>query len=114
MTEVERKTWRDWDDEAIDNVRIIDPDGFRRDFHPDARITRDEFLARRQHCSVIVGGAGVRPASHEVTRLVLLASVATELCAHLVACQPYWQLWDNAEAVASAIRRYGELHQPRT
>jgi hypothetical protein len=47
----ERRTWREWDADRIRGVRILDPDGFRRD--PPGRLyTRGEFLDRRVWCSV--------------------------------------------------------------
>ena len=49
----EQKTWREWDDERIDGVRILDPDGFfRSDPMMDKYVyTREEFLRRRNECT---------------------------------------------------------------
>lgn len=53
------KTWRDWDNEGIGGIRILDPDGFERgDPYMDKYVyTRDEFLARRDRstCMFPVG-----------------------------------------------------------
>lgn len=53
------KTWRDWDNESIDGIHIIDPDGFERgDPYMDKYVyTRDEFLRRRGRstCSFPIG-----------------------------------------------------------
>lgn len=48
------KTWRQWDAEAIDGIHILDPDGFERgDPYMDKYVyTRDEFLRRRNECTV--------------------------------------------------------------
>lgn len=48
------KTWRDWNDERIGGIEIIDPDGFDRG---DPMMNKyvyslDEFLRRRTMCTV--------------------------------------------------------------
>lgn len=53
-TEAIHKTWREWDKEAIDGITILDPDGFERGDPMEAKYvyTRDEFLRRRNECTV--------------------------------------------------------------
>ncbi len=48
------KTWRAWDDERIDGIAILDPDGFERgDPMMDRYVyTLEEFLRRRSYCTV--------------------------------------------------------------
>ena len=50
----EQKTWRQWDAELIDNIIILDPDGFERSDPMEGMYvyTRDEFLSRRNACTV--------------------------------------------------------------
>jgi hypothetical protein len=57
------KTWRAWDAERIDGIFIMDPDGFERgDPMMDKYVySREEFLQRRQQCTV--GGIGRNAAS---------------------------------------------------
>lgn len=52
-----RKTWRDWDAEGIDDIHILDPDGFERGdpMMNHYVYTRDEFLRRRNECTVRFG-----------------------------------------------------------
>lgn len=50
-----QKTWREWDAEKIDGIVILDPDGFERG-DPMMNMyvyTRDEFLRRRNKCTVM-------------------------------------------------------------
>lgn len=61
LVETTEKTWREWDKERIDGIFIMDPDGFERgDPMMDVYVyTREEFLQRRQYCTV--GGWNAAP-----------------------------------------------------
>lgn len=48
---MEYKTWREWDSEKIDGIKIHDPDGFR-DFPDDKLYTKNEFLKTRLQSTV--------------------------------------------------------------
>lgn len=53
----DEKTWREWNEERIDNIYILDPDGFERgDPMMDVYVySRAEFLTRRNVCTVSFG-----------------------------------------------------------
>ncbi len=46
-----RKTWREWDEERIDGIVILDPDGFRS-FPDDKLYSQKEFLETRRAATV--------------------------------------------------------------
>lgn len=45
------KTWTEWDEEQIDGIKILDPDGFR-DYPHDKLYSRLEFLRTRRQSTV--------------------------------------------------------------
>lgn len=52
VAEEDRRTWREWDEEHIDGLRIYDPDGFR-DRPSDTLYSRSEFIQTRTHSTVM-------------------------------------------------------------